>query len=137
MKRVLLVKGFIYNEKKDDILLVKNRDLKWAFPGGRVETDQTLEQALISKVKQQTSVDCQIDSLLYVKERRTAWEHVCLFVYKATATGDFLTVEKDDSVFHARWTSIPQADDLLQEQDVALNKLVLESGVPYILPQEN
>ncbi len=131
MKRTINVEGFIYNEKKDEILAVRKRDLSWGFPGGAVEKDQTMEEALILKVKQQTNVTISVDSLLFCKERRTEWEHVCTIVFRATAMGDFNWPENDESVFRVKWLSIPTADGLLELEKTPLNKLIFDKGVLY------
>lgn len=131
MKRTIQVEGFIYNEKKDEILAVRRRDLSWGFPGGAVEKDQTMEEALIQKVKQQANVDISIDSLLFCRERRTEWEHVCTIVFKATAIGDFDRPINDESVFRVKWLSIPTADGLLALEKTPLNKLIFDKGVLY------
>nr|WP_239257008.1 NUDIX hydrolase [Listeria ilorinensis] len=112
-------------------MAVRKRDLTWGFPGGSVESDETMEDTLKNKVKDQTNVDIRIDSLLFCKERRTEWEHVCTFVFKASAKGDFQNIRSGDSIFRAKWLSIPSADDLIKLDNLVLNKLIFEQGVLY------
>ncbi|EUJ32399.1 MutT/nudix family protein [Listeria floridensis FSL S10-1187] len=131
MKRTIKVEGFIYNEKKDEILAVRKRDLTWGFPGGRVDQDETMEEALIRKVKQQTSIEVAVSSLLYCKERRTAWEHVCIFVFRAKPVGGFTLPQNDESVFRVKWLGVPLADDLLPEETASLHFLLNAAGAEY------
>ncbi|ENG4425685.1 NUDIX hydrolase [Listeria monocytogenes] len=131
MKRSIYVQAFVYNEKKDEILVVRDRNLAWAFPGGQVETNQTMEEALASKVKEQTNIDIEIESILHCKERRATWEHVCTFVFRAKPVGSVLLASNDDNVFRVKWIPIPLADDLLAVDQLSLNELVRSEGVLY------
>ncbi|EAE3609937.1 NUDIX hydrolase [Listeria monocytogenes] len=131
MKRSIHVQAFVYNEKKDEILVVRERNLAWAFPGGQVETNQTMEEALASKVKEQTNIDIEIESILHCKERRATWEHVCTFVFRAKPVGSVLLASNDDNVFRVKWIPIPLADDLLAVDQLSLNELVRSEGVLY------
>ncbi|TYV23625.1 NUDIX hydrolase [Listeria monocytogenes] len=131
MKRSIHVQAFVYNEKKDEILVVRDRNLAWAFPGGQVETNQTMEEALASKVKEQTNIDIEIESILHCKERRAPWEHVCTFVFRAKPVGSVLLASNDDNVFRVKWIPIPLADDLLAVDQLSLNELVRSEGVLY------
>ncbi|EAF1402552.1 NUDIX hydrolase [Listeria monocytogenes] len=131
MKRSIHVQAFVYNEKKDEILVVRDRNLEWAFPGGQVETNQTMEEALASKVKEQTNIDIEIESILHCKERRATWEHVCTFVFRAKPVGSVLLASNDDNVFRVKWIPIPLADDLLAVDQLSLNELVRSEGVLY------
>ncbi|TYV74373.1 NUDIX hydrolase [Listeria monocytogenes] len=131
MKRSIHVQAFVYNEKKDEILVVRDRNLAWVFPGGQVETNQTMEEALASKVKEQTNIDIEIESILHCKERRATWEHVCTFVFRAKPVGSVLLASNDDNVFRVKWIPIPLADDLLAVDQLSLNELVRSEGVLY------
>ncbi|EAD7002387.1 NUDIX hydrolase [Listeria monocytogenes] len=131
MKRSIHVQAFVYNEKKDEILVVRDRNLAWAFPGGQVETNQTMEEALASKVKEQTNIDIEIESILHCKERRATWEHVCTFVFRAKPVGSVILASNDDNVFRVKWIPIPLADDLLAVDQLSLNELVRSEGVLY------
>ncbi|CAK21735.1 NUDIX hydrolase [Listeria welshimeri] len=131
MKRSIHVQAFVYNEKKDEILIVRNRNLAWAFPGGHVEANQTMEEALASIVKEQTNIDIEIESILHCKERRATWEHVCTFVFRAKPVGEMIATSSDDNIFRVKWIPIPLADDLLPIDQLSLNELVRSEGVLY------
>ncbi|MBF2684313.1 NUDIX hydrolase [Listeria welshimeri] len=131
MKRSIHVQAFVYNKKKDEILIVRNRNLAWAFPGGHVEANQTMEEALASIVKEQTNIDIEIESILHCKERRATWEHVCTFVFRAKPVGEMIATSSDDNIFRVKWIPIPLADDLLPIDQLSLNELVRSEGVLY------
>ncbi|MBC1484123.1 NUDIX hydrolase [Listeria sp. FSL L7-1485] len=131
MKRSIHVQAFVYNEKKDEVLVVRNRNMTWTLPGGLVETNQTMEEAIASKVKNQTNIDVEVASILSCKERRASWEHVCTFVFRAQPVGPIAAVEHDDSVFHVKWLPIPLADDVLNIDQLTLNELLRSEGILY------
>lgn len=110
---------------------MRNRNLAWAFPGGHVEANQTMEEALASIVKEQTNIDIEIESILHCKERRATWEHVCTFVFRAKPVGEMIATSSDDNIFRVKWIPIPLADDLLPIDQLSLNELVRSEGVLY------
>ena len=63
MKAINVVAGII---KKDNLYLVtqRNRDkymgLKWEFPGGKVEANETLKEALIREIHEELNIDINI-----------------------------------------------------------------------------
>lgn len=131
MKRVIKVESFIYNEKKDNVLLTRQKDLSWTLPGGVVRNNQTLEDALRQLVAQQTDVDLCIDALIYCKERKTEWEHVCTFLFRAYPIGDFDHVIVGDTIIQAEWVSIPTADNMLKWETLSLAELIRSAGSHY------
>ncbi|WP_163654663.1 NUDIX hydrolase [Listeria sp. PSOL-1] len=131
MKRKISVEAFIYNEKKDEVLIIRKKDFTWKLPGGDVPMDKTMEDTLKLKIKQQTNMDIVINTLLFCKENRTAWEHVCRFVFQATAVGDFYDLSNDNSVYQVKWLPILTANNLIDLEDITLNKLIFIKGVLY------
>jgi len=65
-----VVAGIIY---KEDKILIAQRNLKkaqgglWEFPGGKVENNETHEQALKREIKEEFNADIQVDK--YVGEK--------------------------------------------------------------------
>lgn len=58
--------------KEDSILLVKqkvNKNRQWSLPGGRLENNETMEQAAIRELKEETGLDVGIKELLYICEK--------------------------------------------------------------------
>lgn len=59
--------------ENDRILLVKQRlideDREWSLPGGKVEPGESLADALVRELKEETGLDVAVASLLYVAEK--------------------------------------------------------------------
>lgn len=53
------VAGLVINDK-DEILLLKSPKRGWEYPGGMVEPHETLQEALIREIQEETGVTVQI-----------------------------------------------------------------------------
>jgi ADP-ribose pyrophosphatase YjhB (NUDIX family) len=64
------VTGVLVDEGR--LLLVRqkvNRDRGWSLPGGRVESGETLQDALVREMKEETGLDVSVQRLLYVADK--------------------------------------------------------------------
>ena len=66
VKFPISVKGVIIENNR--VLLLKNENFIYDLPGGKVEIDQSLEEALIEEIKEETNLDIKIKSLLELKK---------------------------------------------------------------------
>ena len=58
--------GFVTNEK-DEVLLVKDsssRGRGWGFPGGQVENGESLPQALIREIKEESGITAEVINIV-------------------------------------------------------------------------
>ena len=59
----IAVGGFVTNEKKE-VLLIKSPLRGWEFPGGMVEPGESLTEALIREVKEESGINVSITGII-------------------------------------------------------------------------
>jgi ADP-ribose pyrophosphatase YjhB (NUDIX family) len=59
----------------------------WAHPGGKPEPGETLAQAVIREIKEETGLDVSADSLLYVTDRIDDNNHVVIISFLLSKKG--------------------------------------------------
>jgi 8-oxo-dGTP diphosphatase len=104
---------------------------KWTMPGGGVELMETVEEAVIRELREETGYDVRVDRLLGVHshvfppEARTygsrPLKSVRIF-FAATIVGGELTREVGGTTDEARWFDLAQVADLerVATVDIAL-----------------
>ena len=86
-----VVAGIIY---KDDKFLIAQRNLKksqgglWEFPGGKIEKNETGEEALIREIKEEFNADIKVDSYVGENVHHYPEKDIKLLFYKARLISD-------------------------------------------------
>jgi mutator protein MutT len=105
---------------KGAILLVK-RDREpargeWSLPGGRVEVGETLREALVREVREETGIDIDVDGLIGVAERVVRDDegdiafHYVILDYVCQARTN--TLKPGDDAADARWVPVDELSDV-------------------------
>ena len=101
-----VVAGIIY---KDGKFLIAQRSLKkaqgglWEFPGGKVEPEETKENALIREIKEEFNADIRVDGYVGENIHHYPEKDIKLMFYKATLLSDTITLnEREDDKWITR-----------------------------------
>ena len=82
------VNGVLIEDNK--ILLVEqdvSERRRWAHPGGKPEFGETMEQAIIREMKEETGLDVSVDCLLYVTDRISRDDHRVIISFQVSRQG--------------------------------------------------
>ncbi len=106
----------VFNEA-GDILLIKRGKAphygRWMVPGGRLEWGETLEQATIREVREETGIDIEIDSFVEIIEAiipGDAGFHYVIMDYVGRAVAGSLAAGSD--ALEAAWFPLDSLDAL-------------------------
>uniref|UniRef100_A0A1I7TBJ9 Nudix hydrolase domain-containing protein n=1 Tax=Caenorhabditis tropicalis TaxID=1561998 RepID=A0A1I7TBJ9_9PELO len=86
---------------------------KWYMPAGRVEAGETIEEAVVREVKEETGYSCDVIELLSLQVQGSGWYRYAFF---CQITGGDLKTTPDQESLAAEWYSI---------KDVKANKVQL------------
>jgi len=133
----------VVTNARGEVLLIRRSDNdNWALPGGAIDLGESLAQAAVREVREESGIDCEIIGLVGIY---TDPKHVILYtsngearqefsiVLTATATRGEPTPSSESS--DVRWT--PVADLSRYEMDRSMrlrleHYLVSSTGQPYI-----
>ena len=131
MKLVNVVYALIFNEKTGQVLLVFNRDHNsWSMPGGAVEENETLEQATIREVQEETGLLVKIRDVVAINERffQEDNEHAIFITFRTEIIGGKIFIENPDEISEIKWVDIPTADKLMPYHKNGIYKLIYNSA---------
>ncbi|MCH8983258.1 MAG: NUDIX hydrolase [Acidobacteria bacterium] len=96
------------------ILLIKRRNEPgkglWAVPGGKVEYGETLRDAAVREVKEETGLDIVVGPLIWSGESISAHGHLVLIDFLGSVLGGELAASDDAE--QALWVDVEKANEL-------------------------
>ena len=89
--------------ENNEILLVKQKlsdKRNWSLPGGKLERGETIQQGIIREMKEETGLDTEVDSLLYlcdVSSSGNSLLHISFLLRRVGGTITLPTNEFDEN----------------------------------------
>lgn len=112
LKRIDVASALIHDEN-GNILLVKNvrgDSFYWSPPGGAVEEDETLKQAVIREVKEETGL--KVKSPVCIPSEKGHHALIITFIVKIIG-GSMNIIDPDHEVTEVRWLDYQTAKELI------------------------
>ena len=112
MKIIEVVAAIIKNEDKIFITRRDGGDFHdmWEFPGGKIECNETREEALIREIKEELELDIKVEELLTTVEYDYSNFHLTMHCFMCKIIGGKLNLNAHND---AKWISLDELDDQL------------------------
>ncbi|MCM3439241.1 NUDIX hydrolase [Metabacillus halosaccharovorans] len=137
MKRVDVTYVLLFDEQEKNVLMVKNKGDHFSYytlPGGAVEPEETLEDAAIREVKEETGLDVEIDGVFSVSEAffEERGHHAIFFTFRGKIIGGDINILMPDEIEEITWMDSQEAEEYIHitESKGLINS---KSSVPYLL----
>lgn len=122
-----IIKLYDENENFKGIVLIErlNRPLGVAIPGGFVDIGETVENAVVREMKEETTLDITIESLLgvYSDPKRDERFHTASIVYICKAYGTPIAADDAKEVYVYKIDEIPLEKLVFDHKQIILDFL--------------
>ncbi|WP_226530685.1 NUDIX hydrolase [Metabacillus niabensis] len=137
MKRVDVTYVLLFDEQEENVLMVKNKGDTFSYytlPGGAVEPEETLEEAAIREVKEETGLDVEINGVFSVGEAffEERGHHAIFFTFRGKIIGGEIKISMPDEIEEITWMDSQEAEEYIHITD-SKGLINSKSSVPYLL----
>lgn len=134
MRKLVLYKiavvVMVVNEE-GDILLVKNPNRGWEFPGGYVDKEETLQHAATREVREESGIEIKVTDLVGVEQISS--KRLNVFVFKGRPISGELSLSNEtwDVGYFTRGESLSKIK--LERYKERLLRCMDEQNTPFLL----
>lgn len=124
MEKHFCVSVYVYDEKEQKVLLIKHKKMGlWVQPGGHVEPNESMEEAAIREVYEETGLtvellgkrvprNCDYILPLAIQKNLVKDDHVHMdFVYVAKVIGNNELIQNIEETDGIKWYSLDEIND--------------------------
>ncbi|KAA9018347.1 NUDIX hydrolase [Niallia endozanthoxylica] len=135
-QRVDVVYALLFDTNTNKILMVFNRNGTWSLPGGAVEAGETLREATVREVKEETGYDIKVGNIVALNEAFIDKNHIYFITFHGQITKRPEEIPHEENIIKVKWVSLEEADRLMPYHPEGISKLLNESGANYTFQKE-
>lgn len=104
---------------REILLLYRNKQKDWGFPKGHVEKGETVQEATIREIKEETGLDIKVlNELSHLRYALPSGDEAELLMFLATPLSTDQKLIKENATDDLRWIPISEAENLLSYQNL-------------------
>ncbi|MFJ8414265.1 NUDIX hydrolase [Bacillus paramycoides] len=137
MKKVNVTYALLYDETHEKLLMVKNKGKNGSYytlPGGAVKSGETLEEAAIREVKEETGLDISVKGICFISEAlfEERGHHAIFFNFLGEIIGGEICISRPKEIEEIIWMELHTAEPYLRIPEQLKGILQGKETVPYI-----
>lgn len=132
-QRVDVMYALLFDENTNKILMVFNRNGTWSLPGGAVEAGETLQEATVREVKEETGYDITVGNIVALNEAFIDKNHVYFITYHGQIAKRPKEIPQEENILKVEWQSLEDADRLMPYHAGGISKLLTKLGATYTI----